>query len=198
MKTFIKTLLFGFVFSLAILDSSALPERDLRGDKIVDLNTTRTFPEINNLSEWKKRAQDIRTQVLVSAGLYPITDRPPIKATVFGMKVFKDFTVEKVYIESLTGFYLCGNLYRPVNKGSGPFPAILNPHGHWKNGRLEDSETGSIPARCISFARMGMIAFSYDMVGYNDTLFRSPGSNTAIRITGCLVQMILTNCGESV
>ena len=29
---------------------------------------------------------------------------------------------------------------------------------------------GSIRARCITFARMGMIAFSYDMVGYNDSL----------------------------
>lgn len=178
MNAFIKTLFIGLIFLVANSNSSALPERDLRGDKIVDLNTPRTFPEINNLSEWKKCAQDIRTQVHVSAGLYPMMERPPVKATVFGKTIYKDFSVEKVYIESLPGFYLCGNLYRPVDKGSVPLPAILNPHGHWKNGRLEDSETGSIPARCISFARMGMIAFSYDMVGYNDTVFRSPGSTT--------------------
>ncbi|MGC8828717.1 MAG: acetylxylan esterase [Verrucomicrobiia bacterium] len=158
--------------------AAPLPERDLRGEQVIDLNTPRSFPSIKNLSEWKRRAEEIRTQVLVSAGLYPMTEKPPLKATVFGKSEHKDFSVEKVYIESLPGFYLCGNLYRPVGKGNGPFPAVLNPHGHWKNGRLEDSETGSIPARCISFARMGMVAFSYDMVGYNDTLFRMAGSET--------------------
>ena len=42
-------------------------------------------------------------------------------------------------------------------------------HGHWKNGRLEDSDLGSMPGRCINFARQGYVAFSYDMVGYNDS-----------------------------
>ena len=42
--------------------------------------------------------------------------------------------------------------------------------GHWKNGRMADEELGSIAARCISFARQEMIAFTYDMVGYNDTI----------------------------
>ena len=36
---------------------------------------------------------------------------------------------------------------------------------------MADTKDGSIPARCISFARQGMIAFSYDMVGFNDTHF---------------------------
>jgi dienelactone hydrolase len=36
---------------------------------------------------------------------------------------------------------------------------------------MADKEEGSIAARCIHFARQGMIAFSYDMVGYNDTFF---------------------------
>ena len=38
-------------------------------------------------------------------------------------------------------------------------------------GRLTDTETGSAAARCINFARQGMVAFTYDMVGYNDTFF---------------------------
>src|SRR2546425_850785 len=65
-------------------------------------------------------------------------------------------------------FCLTGNLYRPRGKGNGPFPAVLNPCGHWPNGRLADTNNGSVPARCINFAKQGMIAFSYDMVGFND------------------------------
>src|SRR5688500_12729108 len=79
------------------------------------------------------------------------------------------YTLEKVHLQPLPGFYLAGNLYRPLGKGAGPFPAILNPHGHWRKGRLEDQALGSIAARCINFAKQGMVAFSYDMVGYNDT-----------------------------
>jgi len=40
--------------------------------------------------------------------------------------------------------------------------------------RLEDAERGSVPARCIGLARQGLIAFSYDMVGYNDTAQLGP------------------------
>lgn len=178
MKTRIITINVIFILALtSFFPGFALPDRDTRGDQIVDLNTPRKFPEIKSLPEWKKRAEAIKTQILVSAGLYPMSDRPPLNATVFGKEEYGDFSIEKVYIETLPGFYLCGNLYRPMGKGNGPFPAILNPHGHWSKGRLEDSETGSIPARCISFARMGMIAFSYDMVGYNDTVFRAVGSD---------------------
>ena len=61
---------------------------------------------------------------------------------------------------------------------SGPFPAILNPHGHWKEGRLGESKDGCTAGRCISFARQGMIAFSYDMVGYNDTFFADYAGST--------------------
>jgi dienelactone hydrolase len=82
-----------------------------------------------------------------------------------------------VYFQSLPGMYVGGNLYRPLGHGQGPFPAILNPHGHWSNGRLADTKDGSIPARCISFARQGMIAFSYDMVGFNDTHFADSPTN---------------------
>lgn len=137
----------------------------------VNLNTPRTFPSIDSREEWSARAKDIREQILVSCGLWPMPEKVALDAKIFG-KIERDgYSVEKVYFKTYPGFYLAGNLYRPLGKGEGPFPAILNPHGHWDNGRLADEEAGSIPARCISFARQGMIAFSYDMVGYNDTRF---------------------------
>src|SRR5262249_33109348 len=49
------------------------------------------------------------------------------------------------------------------------FPAVLNPHGHWKRGRLEDQPSYSPIALGINLARKGYIAITYDMVGYNDT-----------------------------
>ena len=136
-----------------------------------DLDTRRQFPCVSNRAEWRERAREIREQVLVSCGLWPMPPKTPLNAHVFG-KIERDgYSIEKVYLETYPGFFLAGNLYRPLNHGRGPFPAILNPHGHWGNGRMADEKSGSIAARCINFARQGMIAFSYDMVGYNDTFF---------------------------
>src|SRR6266496_499310 len=139
----------------------------------VTLNTPREFPKIASRTEWQGRAKEIREQVLVSCGLWPMPEKTPLHAHIFG-KIERDgCSIEKVYFQPLPGFYLAGNLYRPLGRGKGPFPGVLNPHGHWKEGRLADTKEGSIAARCISFARQGMVAFSYDMVGYNDTRLRS-------------------------
>ena len=137
-----------------------------------DLNTPRTFPEISSRKEWQKRAEEISEHVQFSTGLWPMPEKTPLNAKVFARIERDGYTIEKVYFETYPGFFLAGNLYRPFGKENSKkkFPAILNPHGHWKNGRMADEESGSIAARCISFARQGMIAFSYDMVGYNDTV----------------------------
>ncbi len=138
---------------------------------IQTLDTPRSFPEITSEAQWRERSRAIREQILVSAGLWPMPEKTPLRAKVFG-KIERDgYSVEKVYFESYPGFFVAGNLYRPLGRGTGPFPAILNSHGHWKHGRLEDTEICSNPARCINFAKQGMIAFAYDMVGYNDTHF---------------------------
>jgi dienelactone hydrolase len=148
---------------------SRLPDHDHRGDIIRDTNTRRDFTPATTRLEWESRARQIRENVLVSCGLWPLPPKTPLHSNVFG-KIERDgYSIEKVSIETMPGLFLAGNLYRPLGKGKGPFPAILNPHGHWANGRFADDKTGSIAARCIQFARLGMVAFSYDMVGYNDT-----------------------------
>src|SRR4029077_15611786 len=48
--------------------------------------------------------------------------------------------------------------------------AVVAPHGHWTYGRLENQALASHPTRAIHLARQGFVVFSYDMVGYNDTM----------------------------
>ncbi|HEY2953564.1 MAG TPA: hypothetical protein VGK40_13320 [Verrucomicrobiae bacterium] len=146
-----------------------LPESDQRAGRPRTLDTLRAFPEIKSKSDWQARAREIREQVLVSCGLWPMPEKTPLRAEVFGKMEREGYSVEKVYLQTYPGFYLAGNLYRPLGRGEGPFPGVVNPHGHWKEGRLVDNELGSLAARCISFARQGMVAFTYDMTGYNDT-----------------------------
>lgn len=47
---------------------------------------------------------------------------------------------------------------------------MASPHGHWTLGRLNDDEVASVPGRCITLARMGIVTFSYDMIGSQDSL----------------------------
>ncbi len=120
-----------------------------------------------SLEEWKTRAAWLREHILVSAGLVPMPERTPLNAVVFGERAHEGYSVSKVYFESLPGFLVTGNLYTPI--GTGPFPAIVSPHGHWYYGRLENSAMASVPGRAINLARQGFVVFTYDMIGYNDS-----------------------------
>jgi dienelactone hydrolase len=149
--------------------AGGLPDADLRGGAPKTTDTPWTFTPAASRAEWEARAKDIREQILVSCGLWPMPERTPLHARVFDRVERDGYSIEKVDLQPRPGVHLGGNLFRPLGRGPGPFPAILNPHGHWTNGRIEDGERGGIPPRCIAFARQGMIALSIDMVGYNDT-----------------------------
>src|SRR5580700_3505990 len=103
---------------------------------VVTLNTPRDFPAITSKTQWQERATAIRQQILVSAGLWPLPEKTPLHASIFGRTLHDGYSVEKVYFQTYPGFYLCGNLYRPLGRGDGPFPAVLNTHGHSEHGRM--------------------------------------------------------------
>jgi hypothetical protein len=126
-----------------------------------------TPPVWGDAAHWKQRAAYLKDHILASAGLLPMPERTPLRAEIFDEIKRNDYTVSKVYFESLPGFLVTGNLYRPVAKG--PFPGILAPHGHWAYGRLENTSLNSVPGRAINLARQGYVVFTHDMVGYNDS-----------------------------
>ena len=140
---------------------------DARGGTPRDLNTPYTFPGYTK-AEWTEKAVALRQQIRVANGLVPTHEPTPLNAEIFGKIEREDYSVEKVYFEPFPGFFTTGNLYRPLGK-TGPFPGIVSPHGHWGRGRLENIERGSIPGRCINFAKQGYVIFAYDMLGYNDS-----------------------------
>ena len=158
---------------------------DVRLKPLKDLNGFFPFDVPENLELWKQRADELRMRVLVSNGLWPMPAKTPLNAVIHGKSVRDGFTVEKVYFESMPGFYVTGLLFRPENPKPGKLPAVLSPHGH--GGRLMDSgpkgikkqlvigaerfaESGRMPkiARCVQLARMGCVTFLYDMIDYAD------------------------------
>jgi hypothetical protein len=144
---------------------------DRRVTEIKTYNTPWTFNKPSSMEEWLERKDRIRRKILISCGLWPMPEKGPLNVEVFERKEHEDYTVEKVLLETFPGYYATGNLYRPKQKTDHELrklPAVICPHGHWPNGRFENSDKCSVPGRAINFARQGYVCFTYDMVGYGD------------------------------
>ncbi len=169
-----------------VLPEGELP-KDVRLEPLKDLDGYFPFAVPETREAWEARSAQVRRQLLVALGLWPMPTRTPLNAVIHGKVGRDDYTVEKVYFESFPGFYVTGNLYRP-KKGMDKKPGVLCPHGHWSNGRFTDAgvdavrrdivngaerfeEGGRSPlqARCVQLARMGCVVFHYDMIGYADS-----------------------------
>src|ERR1041385_6932161 len=76
---------------------------------VKDLNTPRMFPTVTTRTLWEARAKEIREQVLVSCGLWPMPEKTPLRPHIFGRIERDGYSVEKVYFQPSPGFYLAGN-----------------------------------------------------------------------------------------
>lgn len=113
---------------------------------------------------WEKRASRIRRGIVEGLGITNLNLKTPLKPIIRNKRIYEGYTVENVAFESLPGFFVTGNLYRPTRQLSS-YAAILSPHGHGKDPRFKEY----VQKRCASLARMGAIVFSYDMVGYGES-----------------------------
>jgi len=142
-------------------EPAPLPDERFRETRYT--NSPSSFPEYKTREEWEARCSEIRRKILVNSGLWPMPEKCPLNVKVVDTLDRDGYIIQKLYIETLPGVYFPGSLYRPKGK-TGPFPAIINPHGHWAEGRMAEP----IQARCANFALQGYIAFSYNMIGYID------------------------------
>jgi Acetyl xylan esterase (AXE1) len=165
---------------------------DSRTAKLRTLNDYAPFKPPATLEEWQKRRQELREQVLVANGLWPMPVVTPLQPMIHGKMDMGRYTIEKVSFASMPGHYVTGNLYRPKNV-TGKVPGILSPHGHWADGRFYDAfmdRNGArvifdqlangaeftvdaarypLQARCAQLATLGCVVFHYDMLGHADS-----------------------------
>lgn len=168
-----------------VLPPGELP-KDARLAPLKDLDGYFPFTPPATREVWEKRAGEVRMQLRVAVGLYPEPTRTPLNAVVHGRIEQADYTVEKVFFESMPGFFVTGTLFRP--KTPGPHPASLVAHGHWRNARftirgdeemkkelasggevLPESGRSIFQSIGVQLARMGIVAFVYDMLGDSDS-----------------------------
>jgi hypothetical protein len=156
------------LIAFASLACAQVPDQDIRNTQTPNTDTHFTFKTPASLEEWEARKAHLRTQILASAGLLPMPEKTALNPEIFGKIDRQTYTVEKTLLETLPGYFLGGNLYRPTTPGK--HPAVLVTHGHWQYGRLENQQLCSTQALSATLARLGFVVFMYDMVGYNDTI----------------------------
>jgi dienelactone hydrolase len=169
-----------------VLPEGRLPN-DSRLEPPKDLDGYFPFTPPASKADWEKRAERVRRQILVSQGLWPMPTKTPLNPVIHGKVDRGEYTVEKVYFESVPGFFVTGNLYRPKN-ARGKVPAVLFAHGHWSNARLSESSEAELrreisegeerfeqggrsrfQSMCVQLARMGCVVWQWDMLGNSDS-----------------------------
>jgi len=173
---------------LAVLASSVLHAEDARLQPPKDLNGYFPFNPPSSLSEWDVRKEQVRRQILVAEGLWPMPTKTPLNAVVHGKVEGDGFTVEKVYFESAPGFFVTGSLWKPkVIKGK--VPGVMFAHGHWQDARLSMADDDAVrreiaaggerferggksifQSLCVQLARMGCVVWQWDMLSDSDSI----------------------------
>ncbi len=161
---------------------------DIRLQPLKDLNGYFPFSAPASLTAWEARKAYVRRQILVAEGLWPLPTKTPLNAVIHGRIDCGEYTVEKVFFESVPGFFVTGNLYRPKNI-RGKAPGVLFAHGHKENARLalepeakvrqeiaagaerfEKAGQSLYQSLCVQLARMGCVVWQWDMLGDSDSL----------------------------
>ncbi len=126
---------------------------------------------VNSLADWKSRAELIRKNLATGMELETLPKRTPLNPR-FGKKIkMNGYTVQAVIFESMPGFFVTGNLYKPAGKQKEKsLPVILSTHGHYRDSVSGGRFSKIMQARCASLAKMGALVFSYDMIGYGESV----------------------------
>ncbi len=136
--------------------------------------------QYSTLAEWKKRKAELKPCMLESLQLSKLPPAPASKPIITPKRKFDGYTVENIAIEILPGVWINGSLYKP-SKYKGKIPVILNPDGHWEKQRYRPD----CQYRCAALAKMGAMAFSYDLFAWGESLlqFEVPDHRRSLSMT---------------
>lgn len=144
------------------------PARDARNAMPPGTRTVFGLREWPGRADWERHAAHLRRRILLAAGLWPMPRKTMLTARSHRRVNHGNCITENLLIETWPGLWMAANFYLPARR-AGRVPGILVAHGHWKNGRLEDTDECSTPRLCANLATQGYAALAYDMVGYNES-----------------------------
>ena len=110
-----------------------------------------------SIGEWMKQRRRLGRQLFSAIGSFP---RPPeLDIQDHGILRRDGYRILKLTYQSRPGLRVTANLFVP--EGKGPFPAVLNVHGHWLQGKVAPE----VAARGHILAREGIVTLSVDAIG---------------------------------
>lgn len=115
--------------------------------------------QIHSQADAEKRKQMVRTKLLEDLGGLP-EYRGPLNPRITGEIRNDSFMIEKVIYESLPGYYITANVYRP--NGPGRYPAVLLQAGHTQEGKPENQRLAA------NLAMKGFVVLCFDPVGQGE------------------------------
>src|SRR5438445_3425767 len=122
-----RSAILAFAFSCTVLANAlvaTLPMKEPRLTEDQGREQLASFGKTwHTRAQWEARAKHIRECVLREAHLTPLPERSELKPIVWGKQERRGYSVENVAFESLPGFFVTGNLYRPAG-GTGLFAGV--------------------------------------------------------------------------
>jgi hypothetical protein len=115
--------------------------------------------EIRNVADAEHRKQWVRQTFLSLIGGLP-DYKGPLNPRVTGVLESENYQIEKVMFESLPGFYVTANLYRPSRAGR--YPGVLLQAGHTQEGKPEGQRLAA------NLALKGFVVLAFDPVGQGE------------------------------
>jgi dienelactone hydrolase len=123
--------------------------------------------QYHDKTSWENRKAELRPELYKALQLSPLPAKPNSTPIITPKRIFDGYSVENIAIEILPGLYINGSLYKPL-KIKGKIPVVLSPDGHWDKQRYR----ADCQIRCATLARMGAMAFSYDLFAWGESLLQ--------------------------
>ncbi len=114
---------------------------------------------IRSVADAESRKQIVRQTVLSLVGGLPDYNGP-LNPRTTGTIQGGGYAIEKVIFESLPGFYVTANVYRPSHAGR--YPGILLQAGHTQEGKPEGQRLAA------NLALKGLVVLAFDPVGQGE------------------------------
>ncbi len=118
-----------------------------------------TIAEIHSVADAERRKESVRETFLSLIGGLPAY-KGPLNPRVTGHIQSENYTIEKVIFESLPGFYVTANLYRPNEPGR--YPGVLLQAGHTQEGKPEGQRLAA------NLALKGFVVLAFDPIGQGE------------------------------
>ena len=133
------------------------------------------YKQCSSLEAWEARKAFLlkNTLDIFKLNLAKAREAPEGK-TAFAPKIYDEaagVVIERFYVETIPGYYLCGNMYVSADPAVSqkPMPLILLGHGHfnksWDNRDRFYQDHQYLGA---AFAKRGFLVAAWDMVGHGD------------------------------